>query len=113
MPLPFGAFVRVFLLAVGVTTFAAGQTQTTSTFDPSPVGLVELGRFDHLPRFRKSIEVGMISSYDRTGGNDDGFSGRYSYLRKERDGLVLAELKGPVVIYRIATPTPSDDIMEF
>jgi hypothetical protein len=28
----------------------------------------------------------MISSYDTTGGNDDGFSGNYSFIRKEKDG---------------------------
>lgn len=55
----------------------------------------------------------MISSYDRTGGNDDGFSGKYSFVRKEGDGLVLADLKGPGVITRIWTPTPTDDPIEF
>ncbi|MCB1122698.1 MAG: DUF2961 domain-containing protein [Verrucomicrobiae bacterium] len=55
----------------------------------------------------------MFSSYDRTGGNDDGFSGTYSYIRKEEEGLVLAELEGPGAIYRIWTPTPTDDIFAF
>ncbi|OHB65724.1 MAG: hypothetical protein A2Y77_06715 [Planctomycetes bacterium RBG_13_62_9] len=54
-----------------------------------------------------------MSSYDRTGGNNDGFGGQYSYVRKEKDGLVLADLEGPGVIYRIWTPTPTDDVMEF
>ena len=55
----------------------------------------------------------MESSYDRTGGNDDGFSGKYSYVRKEGDALVIAELKGPGVIQRIWTPTPTDLPLEF
>jgi len=55
----------------------------------------------------------MVSSYDRTGGNDDGFSGKYSFIRKEPEGLVIAELEGPGIIYRIHTPTPPDDIIEF
>ena len=55
----------------------------------------------------------MVSSYDRTGGNDDGFSGKYSFIRKEGDALVIADLKGPGVIYRIWTPTPTDDYLEF
>jgi hypothetical protein len=62
---------------------------------------------------RQSVKVGMVSSYDRTGGNDDGFSGTYSYIRKEPEGLVLADLEGPGIIYRIHTPTPTDDIIEF
>jgi hypothetical protein len=76
-------------------------------------GMEELYRLDSLPAFKRSIKVGSISSYDRTGGNDDGFSGKYSFLRKEAGGLVIADLKGPGAIYRIWTPTPTDDRVEF
>jgi hypothetical protein len=79
----------------------------------TPLGIEELHRLDLLPAFKSSIKVGTVSSYDRTGGNDDGFSGKYSYVRKDADGLVLAELNGPGVIYRIWTPTPTDDPIEF
>lgn len=77
------------------------------------LGLEELYRLDRLPAFKTSTRIGAVTSYDRTGGNDDGFSGRYSFVRKDDDGLVLADLKGPGVIYRIWTPTPTDDVMEF
>ena len=70
-------------------------------------------RIDRLARFRPVAKVGSFSSYDRTGGNDDGFSGRYSFLRKEGDGLVIAELRGPGALTRIWTPTPSSDPVEF
>lgn len=76
-------------------------------------GLETLSRIDLLPTFKTSVQVGSISSYDRSGGNDDGFSGKYSFIRKEGDALVLADLEGPGVIYRIWTPTPTDDLMEF
>jgi hypothetical protein len=79
---------------------------------PRP-GIEELHRLDSLPAFRRSLTVGSVSSYDRSGGNDDGFSGKYSFLRKEPSGLVIADLKGPGVIYRIWTPTPTDDPVEF
>ncbi|MFM1945162.1 MAG: hypothetical protein RI897_4144 [Verrucomicrobiota bacterium] len=72
-----------------------------------------LGRLDRMAEYRPVEEVGCISSYDRSGGNDDGFSGRYSFVRKEEGALVLADLEGPGVIYRIWTPTPTDDWMEF
>src|SRR5688572_1297467 len=81
--------------------------------DAPVIGLPELTRLDHLPRLKTSVKVGSVSSYDRTGGNDDGFSGRYSFVRKEGDALVLADLQGPGVITRIWTPTPTDDPMEF
>lgn len=79
---------------------------------PSP-GVEELHRLDTLPAFRRSVNVGSVSSYDRTGGNDDGFNGTYSFVRKEPGGLIIADLKGPGVIYRIWTPTPSGDTIEF
>ncbi|UCG50149.1 MAG: DUF2961 domain-containing protein, partial [Phycisphaerales bacterium] len=76
-------------------------------------GIQELYRLDRLPELRESVEVASLSSYDRTGGNNDGFGGEYSFVRKEENGLVLADLKGPGIIYRIWTPTPTDDVMEF
>ena len=72
-----------------------------------------LGRADRLPVFRTNCLVEQISSYDTTGGNDDGFSGKYSYLYKENGKLVIADLKGPGVINRIWTPTPTNDTLEF
>jgi hypothetical protein len=74
--------------------------------------LSQLYRLDLLPQFRQGI-VEQISSYDTTGLNDDGFSGKYSYLRKEGNDLVIAEMKGPGVINRIWTPTPTRDTILF
>jgi hypothetical protein len=75
--------------------------------------LEELTRLDRLPEFKPSVKVGMVSSYDRSGGNDDGFSGKYSFVRQDAEGVVLADLQGPGVIYRVWTPTPTDDVLEF
>jgi hypothetical protein len=80
---------------------------------PLPIGLSELHRLDLLPVYKTSIRIGSVTSYDRTGGNDDGFSGKYSFVRKEGSNLVLADLKGPGCIYRIHTPSPTDDPLEF
>jgi hypothetical protein len=77
------------------------------------IGVDELVRLDLLPQLKRSVKVGLVSSYDRTGGNDDGFSGKYSFIRREAEGLVLADLVGPGVIYRIHTPTPTNDTVEF
>lgn len=77
------------------------------------LGMEELHRLDRLPAYRSSKHVATISSYDRSGGNDDGFSGTYSFVRKEPEGLVIADLEGPGIIYRIWTPTPTEDIVEF
>ena len=75
--------------------------------------LQRLSRIDLLPRFAENYIVKQISSYDTTGGNNDGFSGKYSYIRKENNILVIADLKGPGVIQRIWTPTPIGDTIQF
>jgi hypothetical protein len=81
--------------------------------DPWVPGIQELYRIDRLPVFKESVAVTSVSSYDRTGGNNDGFGGQYSFVRKENGGLVLADLEGPGVIYRFLTPTPTEDMLEF
>lgn len=72
-----------------------------------------LKRVDKLPEYRTNSLVEQFSSYDRTWGNDDGFAGTYSFLRKEGDKLVIAEMEGPGVINRIWTPTPTDNLLHF
>jgi hypothetical protein len=105
--------LRLFCISV-LVLFSLGtfSARTLADDDWAP-GIQELYRLDRLPMLRESVEVASISSYDRTGGNNDGFGGQYSYVRKEKDGLVLADLKGPGIIYRIWTPTPTDDVLEF
>lgn len=61
----------------------------------------------------RSGEMHQLSSYDTTGGNDDGFSGKFSFVRKEGKDLVIADLKGPGVVNRIWTPTPTTDTIKF
>jgi hypothetical protein len=100
-----------------LTLLAAAVTFTASLSGAAaaqrPFALEDLHRLDQLPRLKRSIQVGMFSSYDRTGGNDDGFSGNHSFIRKEGNALVIAEMEGPGVITRIWTPTPTDDPVEF
>ncbi len=102
-----GACSLVFLMAAMSLPAAVLPSAEVVT------GAAALYRLDLLPAFKPSVAVGSVSSYDRTGGNDDGFSGRYSFVRREDDGLVLADLQGPGVIHRIWTPTPTDDLLEF
>lgn len=91
-----------FTVAFG-STFSFAEENFKSSFAST---LVDISR---LPQFRPVLKVGSFSSYDRTGGNDDGFSGKYSYLRKESDGLVIAEAQGPGVLTRIWVAAPVSD----
>ncbi len=105
MELLFSRFLIIALVVfAGQSSFA--QTKVVS-------GIEQFSRLDLLPTFKQSVRIGSASSYDRTGGNDDGFAGTYSFVRKEAGGLVIADLKGPGMVTRIWTPTPSDDIVEF
>src|ERR1700742_3721766 len=96
--------IRGVLMAVALANSAAAVAAPFSA---------SLTSVDQLPKFRPVAEVGSFSSYDRSGGNDDGFSGKYSFIRREGDALVVAELNGPGVITRIWTPTPNDSPLEF
>lgn len=75
--------------------------------------LLSLSKIDILPQYRNNSLVSQISSYDTTGGNDDGFSGKFSYLRIEKNDLIIADLKGSGVIQRIWTATPTEDTIQF
>ncbi|RYZ52535.1 MAG: DUF2961 domain-containing protein, partial [Chitinophagaceae bacterium] len=76
--------------------------------------LMRLYAIDQLPAYREESQVLQVSSYDRTGGNNDGFEGTYSYLSKTKEGsLVVFEAEGKGIIERIWTPTPTDDTLDF
>ena len=63
-----------------------------------------------LPAYRTNTIVAQESTYDRTGGNDDGFSGAYSFVRRNPDSsLVMLDVAGPGVINRITTPMAAPD----
>ncbi len=111
------SLVLIALARYSCSPCAGGRTSPSAAAPAgkagSVIGIEQMARLDLLPRLKRSVKVGLVSSYDRSGGNDDGFSGKYSYVRKEPGGLVIAELEGPGAIYRIHTPTPTDDIVEF
>jgi hypothetical protein len=98
-------FALTFLLLLTFLTTSAQQDFYTNE-------LLTLANLSKLPRYAHG-EMDQLSSYDRTGGNDDGFSGTYSAIRSEPGGLVIADLKGPGVVNRIWTPTPTSDTIKF
>lgn len=76
--------------------------------------LNKLWNVQHLPVYFEGTAEREVSSYDTTGNNDDGFSGKYSFIRKNPDStLVIFEASGNGVINRIWTPTPTDDTLDF
>jgi hypothetical protein len=82
-------------IAVQSTASIGAADPIKSLIDPAKIAEV-----------RPVEEVGAFSSYDRTGNNDDGFSGKYSCLRREGDACVIAETNGPGAITRMFLPEP-------
>ena len=67
--------------------------------------LKNLYDFSSLPQYIVNTSTGQESTYDRTGGNNDGFNGTYSFVRRNTDStLVLLDVKGAGVVNRIWTP---------
>lgn len=100
--------MRILTLLCLFFTWATAIAQQ-DFFTNELLNLSDLSRLTHY----RAGEMDQLSSYDRTGGNDDGFSGKYSVLRQEPGGLVIADLKGPGVVNRIWTPTPTEDTIKF
>jgi hypothetical protein len=92
---------RVVLAAVlGAAAFvaapaapAASSTQDALT-GKGPVGWQTYRDLNAAAQLRPDSQVRQFSSFDRTGGNDDGFNNTYSCLRHSDDGCVIAERKG-------------------
>ena len=100
--------VWAFWLTLTLNNCFGQQTLTTED------ELNEFIDFSRLPLYRSGTSVGQVSTYDREGKNDDGFSGKYSFIRRNADSsLVMFEAKGPGVINRIWTPTPTEDTLDF
>lgn len=98
----------LFVSLATVSTFAQSRIVSMET------ELMRLLNTHELARYNPGSAVRQVSSYDRQGGNNDGFEGTYSFLRKNEDGsLVIFEAKGKGVIERIWTPTPTDDTLDF
>ena len=65
-----------------------------------PGGLDFYEDLTSLPYLYSGVESYYLSSYDRTGGNDDGFRGTYSQLYVDDNGEhVIFDSKGPGCVY--------------
>ena len=71
-----------------------------STAQAQPVGLDFYDDLAALPFVYDNVQSYYLSSYDRTGGNDDGFRGTYSQLYVQDNGEhVIFDQDGPGCIY--------------
>ena len=83
------------LLASALASFAQSPA-------PAPVGLPAIAAFDRLPLVEDDAQFLYVSSYDRSGGNDDGFKGTYSALSVDARGEhVIFDARGPGCVYTL------------
>ena len=100
-------FLCLFLLLLNINGYAQ-KTITTSD------ALLPFFNIASLPSYESNSTVAQVSTYDITGGNNDGFNGTYSFLRRNADSsLVIFDMKGPGLINRIWTPTATTDTFDF
>lgn len=73
------------------------------SLDTPVVGLARLERLLELwPICEPQVEARYFSSYDRSGGNDDGFSGKYSSLYTDAKGEnVIFDVEQPGCLYTL------------
>ncbi|MGZ3433355.1 MAG: hypothetical protein ACXWN0_16680, partial [Isosphaeraceae bacterium] len=99
--MPAVSILLVLLAQSGTPVPQQAAAAVATGFRPSgsPEELHDLGL---LARLRDpGVQPVGFSSYDRTGGNNDGFNGTYSRIRAEDGNSVLAEVDGPGVVQRI------------
>jgi D-arabinan exo alpha-(1,3)/(1,5)-arabinofuranosidase (non-reducing end) len=102
--MPGSRSTRLSLVAAAVTAVAAallvpstaGAAPTPPTLAGAhgPVGWDVYRQLDGMASLRPGSQVRQFSSFDRAGGNDDGFNGTYSCLRTTNKGCVIAEAVG-------------------
>jgi Protein of unknown function (DUF2961) len=67
-----------------------------------------------LPSYCTNTMQKEETTYDRLGGNNDGFAGTWSFVHRNPDSsLVMLDIDGPGVIDRFATSTPTSDTLDF
>ena len=106
-------YKNLFLLVSAILCLINASAQKSSALTLTDL-LKSFYNLSTLPAYEQGSFSAQTSSYDRTGYNDDGFGGTYSFVRRNPDSsLVLFDVKGAGVVNRIWTPTPSDDSLDF
>lgn len=95
----FRSLLASSVVPVLVVAFAHGTASAApkvkDALDKGPIGWQVYRDLNQLPSMRSGAIMRQFSSFDRTGGNDDGFNGTYSCLRTTATGCVIAERTGP------------------
>ncbi len=103
--------MRLIILSMMLCAATCLHAQKTITVVDE---LKQFYNISDLPSYRSNTYSAQVSTYDTTGGNNDGFGGEYSFIKRNADSsLVIFDVKGIGVINRIWTPTPTHDTLDF
>jgi len=87
---------QVLVVSIALVGLFAAAVQA------QPVGPAFYDDLSSLPNLYPNVQSYYISSYDRTGGNDDGFRGTYSQLYVDDNGEhVIFDANGPGCVYNL------------
>src|SRR5579871_662687 len=107
-------FFKILFLIISISQIAEAQKINQPVNLSLKDFLKDLYDISSLPAYASQTYSAEVSTYDRKGGNNDGFEGTYSFIRRNADSsLVIFDVKGKGVINRIWTPTPTDDSLDF
>jgi hypothetical protein len=84
----------VSALVLTLSPGAVSAAPVAASLDKGPIGWQVYRDLGRLAAMRPGAQSRQFSSFDRTGGNNDGFEGTYSCLRSTPTGCVLAERTG-------------------
>src|SRR6476660_5932077 len=100
-------FLCLLLLMIKISSYAQKTITLSSALQP-------FLNISSLPAYESNSKVAQVSTYDTTGGNNDGFNGTFSFIRRNPDSsLVIFDVKGCGLINRIWTPTATSDTFDF
>jgi hypothetical protein len=94
LPAPANAAAPAAATAAAQPAGAAPAAAPAPAPNKGPIGWDTYRRLDRVNELTTGVETRQFSSFDRTGGNDDGFGGTYSCVRTTSAGCVIAERSG-------------------
>jgi hypothetical protein len=88
------ALSAVLVATTPVALASAAAPDNAADTGKGPVGWQTYRDLGAMAQLRPDAQVRQFSSFDRTGGNDDGFNNTHSCLRHSDSGCVIAERSG-------------------
>ncbi len=92
--------ITCLLTACALLSDVAAWTQAVRADDTQLRGVSAMSNFENLPYFKRGTTVHQVSSFDRSGGADDG-EAYYLYWNRDTEGYVVLDETSPGTIYRI------------